>query len=494
MGAYGSALIAFDQWCDLTAPKPGQEKNWIPPKVISNIATPEQLDSFKVELELTRCGGCQNNCLLTINTFTAGNDKRQFITGNRCEKGLERHKLKDTKTVDGSNKENTGVEESSIELPNLFDWKYKRLFNYYVPLKPEDAPMGSVGIPRVLNMYENYPLWFTVFTKLGFQVKLSPRSNKMIYERGIDSIPSESVCYPAKISHGHLESLLKMGCKFIFYPCIPYERDETPEDLKKQFPVAKKILNAMGIKYFELAGYEADDIIGTIAAMADKDPEFDATIVSSDRDLLQLISDVVDVKLLKQKGFIRYNKETFKDDYGIEPIRIIDLKALSGDASDNVPGVKGIGEKTALKLLQEYGTLENIYANIDLIKGATHERLVNDRDSAFFSKDICTIYREVPLEDTLDNMKYIGRNDSLDELFADLEFYSFLKKVPKKQVKLDVSFKELSDVHEINIDILLFIIFLSPTFIPAEILIMNLRSSDSIASATMLYKQPHQGI
>lgn len=229
-------------------------------------------------------------------------------------------------------------------------------------------------------------------------------------------------------------------------------RRETSEDLKVQMPYARKILEAMGIKHYEVENFEADDIIGTIAAMADKDPEFDATIVSSDRDLLQLISDVVDVKLLKQKGFIRYNKETFKDDYGIEPIRIIDLKALSGDASDNVPGVKGIGEKTALKLLQEYGTLENIYANIDLIKGATHERLVNDRDSAFFSKDICTIYREVPLEDTLDSMKYMGRNDSLDELFADLEFYSFLKKIPKKQVKLDVSFKELSDVHEINIE------------------------------------------
>ena len=228
MGAYGSALIAYDQWCDLTAPKPGQEKGWVPPKVVSNIATLDQLENFKVDLELTRCGGCQNNCLLTINTFTAGGQKRQFITGNRCEKGLERHKLKDTETVDGSNKKNTKVEESPFELPNLFEWKYKRLFNHYIPLKPEDAPLGSVGIPRVLNMYENYPLWFTVFTKLGFQVKLSPRSSHMIYERGIDSIPSESVCYPAKISHGHMESLIKMGCKFIFYPCIPYEKQEDP--------------------------------------------------------------------------------------------------------------------------------------------------------------------------------------------------------------------------------------------------------------------------
>lgn len=229
-------------------------------------------------------------------------------------------------------------------------------------------------------------------------------------------------------------------------------RRETPDDLKMQMPYARKILEAMGIKHYEVENFEADDIIGTIAAMADKDPEFDATIVSSDRDLLQLISDVVDVKLLKQKGFIRYNRDSFKEDYGIEPIRIIDLKALSGDASDNVPGVKGIGEKTALKLLQEYGTLENIYANIDLIKGATHEKLVNDRDSAFFSKDICTIYREVPLDDTLDNMKYLGRSDTLDELFTDLEFYSFLKKIPKKQVKLDVSFKILDNVNSINIE------------------------------------------
>ena len=227
MGAYGSALIAYDQWRDLTAPKPGQEKGWVPPKIVSNIATIEQLESFKVDLDLTRCGGCQNNCLLTINTFSTDGAVRQFITGNRCEKGLERHQLKDTKAVDGSNKENTGVDAGEVaELPNLFDWKYKRLFNHYTPLRPEDAPRGSVGIPRVLNMYENYPLWFTVFTKLGFQVRLSPRSNRMVYERGIDSIPSESVCYPGKISHGHLESLIKMGCTFIFYPCVPYEKKE----------------------------------------------------------------------------------------------------------------------------------------------------------------------------------------------------------------------------------------------------------------------------
>ena len=164
-------------------------------------------------------------------------------------------------------------------------------------------------------------------------------------------------------------------------------RNETPKDLLEQMPKARVLLDAMGIKHFEVENFEADDIIGTISKMVLANKDFNATIVSSDKDLLQLINEEVDVKLLKTKGFIRYNEETFKNDYGIDPIRMIDLKALMGDASDNVPGVKGIGEKTALKLLQEYGTLENIYANIDSIKGSLHDKLVNDRQSAFFSKE-----------------------------------------------------------------------------------------------------------
>lgn len=163
-------------------------------------------------------------------------------------------------------------------------------------------------------------------------------------------------------------------------------RHETPQDLKLQMPVAREILDKMGIKHFELEPYEADDIIGTLAKMADNDPDFDATIVSSDRDLLQLISDVVDVKLLKQKGHIRYNPQTFYEDYKIAPINIIDLKALAGDSSDNIPGVKGVGEKTALTLLQKYTTLENIYDHIDEIKGKLQEKLINDKDNAFFLK------------------------------------------------------------------------------------------------------------
>ena len=229
-------------------------------------------------------------------------------------------------------------------------------------------------------------------------------------------------------------------------------RVETPKDLLDQMPKARKILEAMGIKHYEVVNYEADDIIGTIAANAEKDPEFDATIVSSDKDLLQLISEEVDVKLLKQKGFIRYNQETFINDYGIKPIRIIDLKALSGDPSDNVPGVKGIGEKTALKLLQEYNSIENIYANLDSIKGATHDKLLNGKESAFFSKDICTIYKEVPLNDKLEDMIYNGPTAQLDSLFEELEFYSLLKRLPKKENKFISEYKVLEDINQIKRD------------------------------------------
>ena len=220
MGAYGSALIAYDQWVDLVTPKPGEPE--IDPKSIrSTLATLEDLETFKVRLESRRCGKCQNNCLLTINRFTTGADTRVFITGNRCEKGAEI----EGNVVDASNKKNTKVEDVGEKMPNLFEWKYKRVFGY-VPLKAEDAPMGDVGIPRVLNMYENYPLWFTFFTKLGFRVLLSQRSSKNVYEKGIETIPSESVCYPGKISHGHVVSLIQRGIKFIFYPCAPYEKQE----------------------------------------------------------------------------------------------------------------------------------------------------------------------------------------------------------------------------------------------------------------------------
>ena len=187
MGAFGSAVIAREN-C-----KGGR----------CDILSADELDSFSFETSLTRCQKCNNHCQLTITEF---GDGRSFVSGNRCERGA-------------------GVEKSKNELPNLFDYKYKRAFSYKV-LKADEAPRGVIGLPRVLNMYENYPLWAAFFTELGFAVKLSGRSTHTLYEKGIDSIPSESACYPAKLVHGHIQDLIDKGVKTIFYPCIPYEQIE----------------------------------------------------------------------------------------------------------------------------------------------------------------------------------------------------------------------------------------------------------------------------
>ena len=213
-------------------------------------------------------------------------------------------------------------------------------------------------------------------------------------------------------------------------------RTETPKELKMQFPVAKQILTAMGIKYYEIDNFEADDIIGTFAKYCDEEEDFIGTIISSDKDLLQLISKDVDIKLLKQKDYIRYNEESFKEEWGIDPINIIDLKALMGDPSDNIPGVKGVGEKTALKLLHDYKTLDGIYENIDNIKGKLKEKLEIDKDNAYNSYHLATIIKDVEMEIGLEDTKYIGENtDELNKIYEDLEFYSFLKKKPKKRKK-----------------------------------------------------------
>ena len=233
-------------------------------------------------------------------------------------------------------------------------------------------------------------------------------------------------------------------------------RKETPEDLKVQFPVAKKILTAMGIKYLECMGYEADDIIGTISLWCDNDPEYEALIVSSDKDLLQLISNETKVKLLRPKDYVMMDKNKFIETYGFEPIKMIDLKSFMGDASDNIPGVKGIGEKGAIKLLTQYNSLDGIYDNIDNISGATKIKLEDGKKDAYYSKELVTIYRNVPLEDiTFDSLKYTGENtDELIEIFNDLGFYSFLKKIdsPKKK-EIDLSlFKIISDINDVVID------------------------------------------
>lgn len=233
-------------------------------------------------------------------------------------------------------------------------------------------------------------------------------------------------------------------------------RRETPDDLKVQFPVAKKILTAMGIKYLECAGYEADDIIGTISMWCEKDPEYEALIVSSDKDLLQLISDETVVKLLKTKDYIWMDKKTFNDTYGFDPIHMIDLKALMGDSSDNIPGVKGIGEKGAIKLVSEYKTIDNIYENIDKIKGATQIKLIDGKEDAYYSKDLVTIYREVPLDITFDDLLYKGENaDELIDIYNDLGFYSLLRKINTSDIKKEKSreekFKIISDINDVKI-------------------------------------------
>jgi len=188
MGAYGAALIS----------KENHKEN-----EISTIITRDKINDFTIETSCERCGICGNNCLLTINKFS---ETEKYITGNRCERPL-------------------GEIAKKKNVPNLYKYKLKRIFSYK-PLSKEEAIRGEIGIPRVLNMYENYPFWFTFLTKLKFKVVLSPISNKEIFKLGIETIPSESACYPAKISHGHIMYLINKGLKIIFYPCVPYEYKE----------------------------------------------------------------------------------------------------------------------------------------------------------------------------------------------------------------------------------------------------------------------------
>ena len=229
-------------------------------------------------------------------------------------------------------------------------------------------------------------------------------------------------------------------------------RIEMPDELKLQFPVAKELLTKMGITYYEIENYEADDIIGTFAKFCEEDPEYTGTIISSDKDLLQLITKTVNIKLLKSKDYIRYTEESFKSDWGIDPINIIDLKALMGDSSDNIKGVKGIGEKGALKLLHEYKTLDGIYENIDNIKGATKEKLIDGKEDAYESYELATIYKEVPMEINIEDLEYKTPNiEELNKMYEELEFYSFLKKT-KQVIQEEVNVKIIKNINEININ------------------------------------------
>ena len=191
MGAFGAALIARERYMH----RPHE----------TTMLSLDDIINLTYTTTMSRCRGCVNHCVLTINRFEGG---RQYVSGNRCERGL-------------------GVEKAKRDIPNLFTWKYHKIFDYE-PLTADKATRGIVGIPRVLNMYENFPYWATFFKELGFRVMLSPQSSHQIYELGIETIPSESECYPAKLAHGHISWLIKRDVPFIFYPCIPYERKEVP--------------------------------------------------------------------------------------------------------------------------------------------------------------------------------------------------------------------------------------------------------------------------
>lgn len=257
-------------------------------------------------------------------------------------------------------------------------------------------------------------------------------------------------------------------------------RIETPNDLLIQFPVAYDILDALGITAINIDNYEADDIIGTFAKMADEDECYDATIVSSDKDLLQLISHDVNVKLLKQKDYILMNETTFKEYYGIEPIRIIDLKALMGDPSDNIPGVKGIGEKTALNLLKEYGTLEEVYNSVETIKGKLKEKLETDKENAFFSKELATIYKDVPLNITFEDIKIGNKNeDKLMNIYENLEFYSLIKRETKKEPQKELKIKIVDGVINIEKDFSFYLEVNNENYHQSKILGLSIYDGDT---------------
>ena len=234
MGAFGASLLAKEY-----AKENNLEK--------SSLLSLQDINGFSTTTNLTRCGICGNNCLLTIHKFQNG---ERFISGNRCERPLGNAKKED--------------------VPNMFEYKYNRLFNY-TPLEPSKATRGEIGIPRVLNIYDSYPFWFTLLTKLGFRVIISDDSSKKLYEKGMDTISSDSICYPAKMVHGHIINLIEKGIKTIFYPCVIFEEKESkkaqnqfncpivisyPEVIKNNLDILKEKKVEMMIPFFSMASKE----------------------------------------------------------------------------------------------------------------------------------------------------------------------------------------------------------------------------------------------
>ena len=294
MGAYGMALIAKEQY----------ETN-LDMEYYSTILKQEELNSLDIKVNHTRCNGCENHCKLTINIFSNG---KRYISGNRCEKGA-------------------GKVQEKKSLPNLVKYKYERIFDYK-PIEEQYATRGTIGIPRVLNMYEDYPFWFTFLTNLGFRVIISDKSTRKTYEDGMESMPSESVCYPAKLSHGHIENLLKKGIKTIFYPCMPFSRKEYEKaDNKYNCPIV--------ISYSEVLKNNVEGL---------KNPEIKFINPFLPFDTPNLVKKIMELDEFKEYNFTKQElldstekaqveyKKCKKDiqDKGIETVRYLDENNLKG--------------------------------------------------------------------------------------------------------------------------------------------------------------------
>ena len=294
MGAYGMALLAKEQY----------ETN-LDMEYYSTILKQDELDKLDIKINHTRCNGCENHCKLTINIFSNG---KRYISGNRCEKGA-------------------GKTETHKNLPNLVKYKYERIFDYK-PIDEQYATRGTIGIPRVLNMYEDYPFWFTFLTNLGFRVIISDKSTRKTYEDGMESMPSESVCYPAKLSHGHIENLLQKGIKTIFYPCMPFSRKEYEKaDNKYNCPIV--------ISYSEVLRNNVEGL---------KNPEIKFINPFLPFDTPNLVKKILELDVFKEYKFtkqelidaaekaqIEYHK-CKKDiqDKGIETVRYLEENNLKG--------------------------------------------------------------------------------------------------------------------------------------------------------------------
>jgi len=361
MGAFGAALIA-------------REKYSIGAK--TTLLNKEDLKTCDMHTDTRRCGLCGNNCLLTVNNFFDG---KRFITGNRCERGagIEREKEKEA-------------------IPDLYNYKYKRTFAYK-PLKIDEAKRGSVGMPRVLNLFENYPFWFTFFTELGFRVELSSRSSKEVFEKGIDTIPSESVCYPAKLVHGHIMDLIEKGLSFIFYPCIPYEQKEQqradnqyncpivtsyPEVIKNNMEVLKerdvlfmnpflpldnkKRLKKRLLEEFKFMNISEEEIFSAVDKAEKEDERFKLSIRNKGEEVLKYIEKTGKKAIVLAGRPYQIDPEIH---HGIsELITSFDMAVLTEDSIEHLGNVK-----RPLGVVDQWVYHSRLYAAASFV--ATHPNL-----------------------------------------------------------------------------------------------------------------------